>query len=100
MKLPDRLKHVEAFIKRPRPVGYVYIIRCQGFIKVGVADDPYARLVTLQTGNPFKLELMRFFASIDPYAEERELHELLRNDHERLEWFRLTPKLEAVINKL
>jgi hypothetical protein len=36
---------------------YVYLIKCQQFYKIGVANDVESRLAQLSTGNPFPLEV-------------------------------------------
>lgn len=73
--------------------GYVYVIRCQNFIKIGVADNPRKRVTELQVGCPYKLDLIQSFASKCPRGDERRLHNLLRKHHQRGEWFKLTDNM-------
>lgn len=77
---------------------YLYVIQCHEFIKIGIADNPKRRLGELQVGCPYKLTLIRCFASKTPRADERRLHELLRKHHERGEWFRLTDGMRKLLN--
>lgn len=47
-------------LKRRGGKAVVYLIRCEGFLKIGVAGDPRWRLSALQTGCPFELELVAY----------------------------------------
>jgi hypothetical protein len=76
----------------------VYIVKCHSFYKIGVTNDILARLVALQTGNPYPIELVKTYHV--PLSFEGMLHEILKkaNQHERGEWFRLTPGgLDAIM---
>lgn len=76
-------------IERPRAI---YFIRCSvgGAIKIGITDCIDQRISILQTGCPFKLDLMGcFYESIEASAKtEKELHRRLRRYRIRGEWFR------------
>lgn len=78
----------------------LYAIKCEQFIKIGIAKDVQARMHTLKTMVPFDCELLRETAY--PSAKvndriqinnallvERHLHELLQGDgmKRRGEWF-------------
>jgi len=61
-------------------------------VKVGVSVNPAQRLRQLQTGNPHELKLAfecRCPEGLD-YKAEAVVHQHLRAQHVRLEWFRLT----------
>lgn len=73
-------------IKNP---GYVYIVRCNEFYKVGIAHEIKARLSSLQIGNPYKVELMYAFRCNYPRQIEQAIHEMLEDNHIRGEWFEL-----------
>jgi Meiotically Up-regulated Gene 113 (MUG113) protein len=64
----------------------VYIVKCNEFYKIGVADDMKSRLINLQTGNPYPIELIKTY---DVPWVEKEVHEILKmaNLHVRNEWF-------------
>lgn len=74
---------------RVRALGYVYIMRCEGLHKVGWALEPAARVVDLQTGNPFGIELVAAYPApgISANRIERWVHRLLHASHIRGEWF-------------
>jgi hypothetical protein len=70
---------------------YLYLIRCkQEAFKIGIASDVRSRVASLQTGNPYKLELAACYSFPSAEAVERVLH--MKFDAVRMvgEWFRLS----------
>jgi hypothetical protein len=73
----------------------VYVIRCRGFIKVGVADAPHSRVRDLQTCCPLELTLVAFrdFGSRETaFVVEKAIHRELSSRRARGEWFRGQPQ--------
>lgn len=71
--------------------GVIYIAKCQDFYKIGhTTGDAEHRLSGLQTGNPFRVELVGTIPGT--VSQERNLHQRFAHKRERGEWFRLTPK--------
>jgi len=76
-------------------MGYIYAIgnREYGWVKIGMTVDISKRLSHLQTGCPFKLELLYHAPSSHPKRDESFIHDELfdlRLDHvDDTEWFRL-----------
>ncbi len=70
----------------------VYVIECQGYVKIGIADYAGFRLQTLQTGNPFTLTLLAHAQFTDVVATENQLHKLYSQYRHRGEWFKLPPR--------
>ena len=68
----------------------IYIIRCRDVFKIGIARDVKRRLVALQIGNPYPLELVGFVPVDDPENAERYLHTRFSRCRLQGEWFRLT----------
>lgn len=65
-------------------------------VKIGFADDVAARLVQLQTGNPYGLHLLAVLTGVDAKLE-RTYHRALAEHRVRGEWFRLAgPVLHLV----
>lgn len=62
------------------------------FYKIGIAEDPEARLSSMQSGTPHELRLLTTIGADDARAVEKSLHSLLRNRRHRAEWFELTSK--------
>lgn len=67
----------------------LYVMRNHrnGFIKLGRAEDPIYRELTLQAEEPEIAMLFYFPATVD---REKELHNLFAKQRVRGEWFRLT----------
>ena len=82
----------------------VYIIQCRDFYKVGLANEPTARLADLQIGNPYNLILChsrRFPTRKQAKIVEREMHRTFAKDRKIGEWFstdleRLKGKLDSL----
>ena len=75
-------------IKRFIQTGYIYFIQdteC-GLIKIGWAKDPYSRMTTLQTGAPNRLILLGAFEGT--IKDEKTIHNLMKNERTRGEWFK------------
>lgn len=91
---------------------YLYFIRCNTYtqkyakkrkikhdinnknpIKIGIAKDPQARIANLQTGCPYKLDLIEVFTfktEMHARGAERRLHKMFQAKGKRMngEWFR------------
>lgn len=69
--------------------GYIYIVRCKKYHKIGIATDMHSRVKGLQTGNPFKIQLVRS-KYVGSYKEKEKLmHDIFSSKSVRGEWFRL-----------
>lgn len=72
---------------------FVYFIKCcdkRGYIKIGTAKNVKDRIATLQTGNPYKLEIlaiMKFTDKRKAYNAEQKLHKIFRKYNVSGEWF-------------
>lgn len=70
---------------------YVYMVALKGFIKIGHAANPEARLKQMQTGSPWELKIVALLPFPSKKAArdyELELHHRLRSFRVRGEWFR------------
>jgi hypothetical protein len=84
-----------AIHKRQSANGYVYLIHCVGtsFYKIGISKiDYYARLSTMQSGCPYKLEFVDTMHSTQYQKLEKTLHAKFINKRIRGEWFDLDPE--------
>ena len=103
---PERLKHffkfygIEAkdtpergnliqYSRINSALGFIYLIRCGDYLKIGIASNLYERLSQLQIGNPLPLRLCCYFETTNPEKDEKSLHRLFQQHHVRGEWFRL-----------
>lgn len=70
-------------------MGYVYVIRMQGtdYVKIGKADNVANRLMSIQTGNPYLLEIEHIKETDDPSDLESRLFHALKANRVRGEWF-------------
>lgn len=68
---------------------YLYLIKCQSFYKIGVANDVESRLAQLSTGNPFPLEVKVVYAFQNAAPVETVLHQKFSDKRRRGEWFEL-----------
>lgn len=69
----------------------VYYIRCGDLVKIGYSNDPAARLRSLQTGSPSRLELM--VTEPGGRAVESARHEQFSDWRTEGEWFMLVPEV-------
>lgn len=83
----------------PARPGFVYFIGCNNkFIKIGFTNDVGRRMTRLQTGNPYKLELLGAFRGTGD--DERKIHRELKALREKGEWFRPGWQITALIRQL
>jgi hypothetical protein len=69
---------------------YLYLIRCNTFVKIGITNDIDYRLRTLQTGNPYPLAVLATFEFANALPIESRLHKKYSRFRVRGEWFELT----------
>ena len=74
---------------------FVYVIAGEhGLTKVGISQDPAARLATLQTASPFRLRLAHIApANGRAFEVEQEAHLILQNCRQSGEWFATSPEM-------
>lgn len=73
----------------------IYFIKCNNYVKIGRSIDPKRRLADLQTGNPFKLTLIRTLNEKD--FEESTLHKKFNRFRVRGEWFRYSETIKMFV---
>lgn len=72
----------------------LYVIQAStGPIKIGIAEDPVARLSGMQVSNPYGLVLCGFVPVSDARKREAEVHAALRGHNLSGEWFRNAPEV-------
>lgn len=64
---------------------FLYFVRCDEFLKVGISTNPQSRISTMQGCNPYPLHLMAI--AVGGEAEESEVHRAWKPYHHRAEWF-------------
>lgn len=73
----------------------LYILHCKGFFKIGISKNINSRLSSIQSGNPFQVDVVRVFNT--PHAEyyESVLHIRLDKYNVRGEWFSLPDRIAS-----
>lgn len=81
-------------IERGRKQNGVYLIavRDTDLYKIGITKDIEKRLSQLQTSNPYEFYLMGFFVTEKCRKLESLLHQKLRLNRYKREWFKLAPE--------
>lgn len=67
--------------------GYVYVAKCEDRYKIGWTQNPSRRMASLQTGNPFEIELVGFIPG--SMSDEERFHDHFASKRCRGEWFLL-----------
>lgn len=75
--------------KPEKPGRYVYVLRAVDtpFVKIGYSKNPTERLMSLQTGNMYKLSLVYLRFSLQFSCLEHYLHSYFTTAHVQGEWF-------------
>lgn len=69
---------------------YLYLIQCQQYFKIGVANDVESRLAQLSTGNPYTLKVLAVYGYDNAEFVERAVHQRFALKRTRGEWFELS----------
>ena len=70
--------------------GYIYLVQCDKYYKIGYAKHLGSRVSSLRVSNPFPLELLHYTYVPNARLAEEELHsEFIMKIH-RGEWFTLS----------
>jgi hypothetical protein len=86
---PDELLQKSSAPQRLPQGGFIYVISsATGHLKIGVTNDPYARLAQLQTASPSPL-VIEYVGALrtDGFAIEAAAHATLANHRMAGEWF-------------
>jgi hypothetical protein len=87
------------FADKPIKYKHIYLMRCGKYHKVGITNNPGARLIQVQTNNPEKVSLVFHRQVLNTEMVERKLHYVLRRQRIRGEWFDIPGELvEAIID--
>lgn len=77
---------------------YVYFIKSNNSLKIGVSHDPKKRLNDLQTANAHKLELIGYINGDS--SKERKIQSEMCKYHMRGEWFKYCENVKRHVNRL
>lgn len=75
----------------------IYFLECGSYIKIGrtAFHQAKARLLTLQTGNPFPILPLGYIDA--NLKSEKDLHKLFAPFHHRGEWFFAIPAIHSFV---
>lgn len=79
---------------------FLYVIKCNEYHKIGIANDVEARLAQLSTGNPYPLEVLTIYGFDNAEVVERAIHQKYKNIRQRGEWFSLGYEELTEIHKI
>ncbi len=68
--------------------GFIYVMECAGFYKIGWSVNPRTRLMSIQVGSPLPVTLVGVIEG--SVMNEAEWHEAFSDKRVRGEWFALT----------
>lgn len=68
---------------------FIYLIKCEQFYKIGIANDIQNRLAQLSTGNPFQLDVLAVYGFENAASVESAIHQRFLKERTRGEWFDL-----------
>lgn len=74
-------------------IGYVYMIDCERFTKIGVSARPQDRLREIAAANPHDVYLVHIMPTKHMIRSEKYLHHLLVSYRVKCEWFRLPEEI-------
>lgn len=83
---------------KSQPETHVYFVKCQGYIKIGRADRPEARLEDLQRACPLEMKLLG--AVWAPAGLETALRREFAELRHRGEWFRNEARLRREVRQM
>jgi len=79
---------------------FVYVLECDGFVKIGIAKSVPKRMAGIQTGSPHDVEFLGMFPTISPAEDEANLHRHYSEFRKRGEWFKLPQdKLDKLLRQ-
>ncbi len=81
--------------------GFVYIVKCDKYYKIGYTKRLGSRITQLRVGNPFPIELIHNVEVADAENLEGLLHEAVEKYLYRGEWFILPKKaIQLLVNSM
>lgn len=79
-------------VRKRGPANKVYFIQAKnGLVKIGIANNVYLRLESLNTASPVDLNLLFWIETNEARKLESSFHNIFRSKHIKGEWFNLSP---------
>ncbi len=86
--------------KQPVWFGYLYLLKCGEFYKIGFSETPRKRVHSFRTGSPHPILLIHTLKTPHYKTVEKVLHRHFSEKRHQGEWFRLTDEDVAYIKSL
>jgi hypothetical protein len=86
--------------KRKTTSGYIYFLKCQEYVKIGISKNPIERVEQVSLLLPFEITLLHVVRSKDIYTTEKEFHNYFSNKRVNGEWFKLSDEDVNVIREI
>lgn len=71
--------------------GYIYVIACGEYQKIGQSSNPMQRMFRMRTDNPYPLRMIAVLSTCDVYRAENYVHQRYAAFHYDGEWYRVPP---------
>lgn len=88
---------------KARPDGFLYFIKLKGFdiYKIGVTSNLKRRLYDIDSNSPFGVKLIDSFFFKNVYEMEEMIHDNLKGNNLRKEWFKIdSDYLKVIIDQV
>lgn len=88
---------------KARPDGFLYFIKLKGFdiYKIGVTSNLKRRLYDIDSNSPFGVKLIDSFFFKNVYEMEEMIHDNLKGNNIRKEWFKIdSDYLKVIIDQV
>lgn len=79
---------------------YLYVLQCNEYVKFGISSNPKYRVSSLQTGNPYKINLLLAIIYKDCFEIEKNIHKYYDEKRERGEWFFIDEEIKSFVKYL
>lgn len=79
---------------------YLYFIKCNSYIKIGISSRPKSRLHSIQVGSPYKCKLVLaipFPSRAEAAKEEEYYHKKYEYLNKRGEWFYFKDGIKKIV---
>ena len=76
-------------------MGYIYMVWCEGFVKIGFTRNFAGRMNTLIGDNPFPIRLLRVIEN-QTRENEKWLHNRFAAHRHKREWFRYCDEMMTI----
>lgn len=93
-ELREMSKRAEGVIPGSSQWGYIYVVRCHQYYKIGITSILEQRLSSLQCGNPYELEIIYAIHAPYPAYTEEKLHARFKEYRHFREWFILPDNID------